>query len=101
MTTDLPEEVRKVARDAAVERWLTGSADTTQMLLSVDAALLAALPHLRQAGRKEAGEEIASALEALQDPDADSRGLHFGLRMGATTARRIGSQPSPDAEEAT
>jgi hypothetical protein len=39
----ISDEARKAARDAALFRWGAGSADTTQMLLSVDAAL-AALP---------------------------------------------------------
>jgi hypothetical protein len=41
--------------------------------------------------RQQAAEEIARGLEALQDPDGNSRGLHLGLRMGAQLARNIGS----------
>ena len=55
----ITNEVRKAARDAALHRWGTGSADTTQMLLSVDAALEAALPHLTSTR-----EQIAEALHA-------------------------------------
>lgn len=46
----ITDAARKAARDAALSRWGTGSADTTQMLLSVDAALVAALPHLTDDG---------------------------------------------------
>jgi hypothetical protein len=48
---EIPEEAAFLAaRQAALARWQTGSADTTQMLMSVDAALLAALPYLAPAG---------------------------------------------------
>ena len=43
---EIADEARKAARDAALFRWGTGSADTTQMLMSVDAALAAAAPLL-------------------------------------------------------
>ncbi len=44
----IADEIRKAAHAAAIERWNTGSADTTQMLMSVDAALQAALPTREQ-----------------------------------------------------
>lgn len=113
MTQDLPipEEARKAAHDAAVARWLTGSSDTTQMLLSVDAALAAALPRLRflenatytaaevkvlteaalRLGRKEAGEEIAAALRRRRTEarDEGNRGWPL-LTEAAVIALEIG-----------
>jgi len=47
--THITDEARTAAHEAAVARWITGSSDATQMLLCVDAALEAALPHLEGA----------------------------------------------------
>lgn len=50
------------ALNAARDRWLTGSSDTTQMLLSAEAALKAIEPMIAEL-LKDQREEIAKALE--------------------------------------
>ncbi len=60
---DLPAEVWRAAKDAALIKWETGSADTTQMLLCVRVALQAA--GLAMARREN--EVKAEALDELAD----------------------------------
>jgi len=58
MDVTIPDETWPVAKTAALIRWETGSADTTQMLLCVRAALEAAVPAILAAERRRISDEI-------------------------------------------
>lgn len=49
----ISDEAVEAARTAALARWYTGSADTTQMLLSVFAGIKATLPYLERSDSEE------------------------------------------------
>lgn len=70
MSSLITDEMRTAAREAARERWLTGSSDTTQMFLSVNAALEAIEPMLEKliAERENAAaHEAQGAARAARD----------------------------------
>jgi hypothetical protein len=78
----------KIAKDAALEKWQTGSADTTQMLASLRAALESVMPELLHDTRLHALDEAEAAIRRWSDIcDADrSTPYREGKADGAIAA---------------
>lgn len=70
----IPDKAVEAARAAAVERWQTGSADTTQMLLCVSAGLEAAEPYLTDGLRQELKNLREYCGKYVDDPDLSEEG---------------------------
>jgi len=90
--TRISDEARKAAHDAAKARWVTGSSDTTQMLLSVDAALAAALPHLTDDGATD------TPPAELPDVPASAAAVSATSTAAPSSHHREGATPAIDRE---
>lgn len=68
----------EAAKDAALEKWQHGSADTTQMLLSVRAGLEAAVPFLQGSAKQHQDQDLVAISPAAVAAELREHGtLHW------------------------